>query len=166
MEQLVALLNIGLAAFLGGVLGYERESARKPAGLRTHVLVATATAVFVTVGNMFIAHAKPPVSPDPMKLLEAIATGISFLGAGTIVFRRRQGVVEGLTTAASLLLVGAIAVAACSKLHVVAIGVTLFALIVLRSLAYVEARMAKRDEPAPYREPPAYSAGAGSTSSG
>jgi putative Mg2+ transporter-C (MgtC) family protein len=149
MEQLVALLDIGLAALLAAVLGYERESAQKPAGLRTHILVATATAVFVTVGNMFMVRALPNTNPDPMKLLEAIATGISFLGAGTIVFRRRQGVVEGLTTAASLLLCGAIAVAACTQLRIIAAGVTMFALIVLRSLAYVEKSLAKRQGATP-----------------
>lgn len=66
---------------------------------------------------------------------------MSFLGAGTIFFRKNQGVVEGLTTAASLLLVAAIAMAATLELYVLAVGVTVFAFIVLRGLRVVEARI-------------------------
>lgn len=141
LRELTALGDIALAALLAAVLGIERERARKPAGLRTHILVGVAVSLFVTVGNALVARAEPPTQPDPIRMLEAIATGVSFLGAGTIIFRKQRGIVEGLTTASSLLLVAAIAMAATVELRVLAVGVTIFALLLMVSLGALEKRL-------------------------
>src|SRR6185369_13244518 len=106
--QFVALLHIALAMVLGGVLGIDREQRHKPAGLRTHMLVAGSAALLVTLGEVVIVQYNRPelvaaVRADPLRILSAVITGVSFLGAGTII--RRHGAedhVEGLTTAASL----------------------------------------------------------------
>lgn len=145
--QLHGLLDLALACALGAIIGVEREVSNKPAGLRTHVLAAAAVALFVIVGQHLAATANENLQPDPVRILEAIATGISFLGAGTIIFRKSEGVVEGLTTATSLLLCAAIAMTAALELYVLAIGVTLFALVVLRGLRAVEAKL-PREKPA------------------
>lgn len=136
--QLHGLLQLVLACVLASVLGFEREVSNKPAGLRTHVLVAAAVVVFIFVGRFLAASAGGNMQPDPIRMLEAIATAVSFLGAGTIIFRKAEGVVEGLTTASSLLLVAAVAMATALELYVLAVGVTIFAFAVLRGLRVVE----------------------------
>ena len=110
--QLLVLIEVFVAMVLGSVIGYEREKADKPAGLRTHMLVAGAAALFVGLGNMLVHEWArkfgTQLQSDPIRLFEAIITGISFLGAGTIIFHRNTERVEGITTAASLLMTAAI----------------------------------------------------------
>ncbi len=111
--QLLILLEVVVAMILGGVIGYEREREDKPAGLRTHMLVAGAAALFVGLGTFVIPQFAGTTVPgtvrsDPIRLFEAIITGVSFLGAGTIIFHRGTERVEGITTAASLLMTAAI----------------------------------------------------------
>jgi len=89
-------------------MGLERELAQKPAGLRTHMLVAGASSLLVVLGDVMIANYSTSsfvqaIQTDPIRIMEAIITGISFLGAGTIIFRNQDETVEGLTTAASIL---------------------------------------------------------------
>ena len=83
--------EVALAMLLGGVIGFEREMADKPAGFRTQMLVAGAAALLVGLSDAillrFLAEGKMNVTGDPIRIVEAIVTGISFLGAGTI-FRR------------------------------------------------------------------------------
>ncbi len=112
-RQLLVLLQVFVAMLLGSVIGYEREKADKPAGLRTHMLVAGSAALFVGLGNMLLSEFSQrlpdqTVRSDPIRLFEAIITGVSFLGAGTIIFHRHTERVEGITTAASLLMTAAI----------------------------------------------------------
>lgn len=111
-SDLPALGTTAIAAGLAAVVGLERELARKPAGLRTHMLVGAASAVLVLLGDnvveRFAADGGPGrVTSDPIRVVEAVIVGISFLGAGTIA-RGQGGDVEGLTTAASILLTAAI----------------------------------------------------------
>ena len=93
-----------LARFFGGIIGFDREQANKLAGLRTHTLVAGAAALLVGVSSVMLEQVAPQaamVRSDPVRVIEAIITGISFIGAGTILRRNRADQVEGLTTAAS-----------------------------------------------------------------
>src|SRR5437867_3049424 len=112
-EQLLIILEVLVAMALGALIGYDRELADKPAGLRTHMLVAGAAALFVGLGNLAVARfhslfADSTVRSDPIRLFEAIITGVSFLGAGTIIRRSATERVEGITTAASLLITAAL----------------------------------------------------------
>ncbi len=132
-----------LAIVLGGLVGWEREAAGKWAGLRTHMLVCLAAALFVRLefdlASVWTASfVDDPVRADPNRILQAIVTGIAFLGAGTI-FRDRDGS-HGLTTAASLLTTGTIGVAVALESYVLAVGITLLILIVLRLVATFERR--------------------------
>ena len=113
--QLQTLAYVGLAMLLGAIIGLERELEDKPAGLRTHMLVGGAAALFVAladivVGSLSAQLGSDLVRSDPVRIIEAVVTGVSFLGAGTIVLRRRERQVEGLTTAASILFTAAVGV--------------------------------------------------------
>ena len=96
-------LRLLLAAGLGGALGYEREQSGKAAGMRTHMLVALGAALFV----LFPAEAGMDIA-DLSRVIQGVATGIGFIGAGTILKRAEAEHIEGLTTAASIWLTGAI----------------------------------------------------------
>jgi putative Mg2+ transporter-C (MgtC) family protein len=113
-ELLDSLRLVGWAAALGACLGMERELARRPAGLRTHILVAVGAAALMLVGDGVAERfardqAAVHVTADPLRVIEAVVVGISFLGAGTIMQAGPR--VEGLTTAASILVTAAIGLA-------------------------------------------------------
>jgi putative Mg2+ transporter-C (MgtC) family protein len=141
--QLQVIGEVALAALLGGLIGIEREIADKPAGFRTHMLVAGAAALLVALGDALLERfsADPTlavVRSDPIRIVEAIITGISFLGAGTIFQRTKSERVEGLTTAASILFSAAIGICIGLRQFWLAVGVTVLALAVLRGVKFLE----------------------------
>jgi putative Mg2+ transporter-C (MgtC) family protein len=102
-QMVRVVVRVAVAALLGALLGWERERAGKAAGLRTHMLVALGAALFV----LFPAEAGMDIA-DLSRVIQGVATGIGFIGAGTILKRPEAEHVEGLTTAASIWLTGAI----------------------------------------------------------
>jgi putative Mg2+ transporter-C (MgtC) family protein len=130
--QLLFLGKIAIACLLGGLVGIEREFAEKPAGLRTHMLVSASSAFIVLLANMIVSffEAQTLITVDPIRLIEAVVVGVSFLGAGTILKDSRNGSVEGLTTSASILLVSAIGIAVALDAFILAVGVTLLNLFI------------------------------------
>ncbi|TYP93959.1 putative Mg2+ transporter-C (MgtC) family protein [Fodinibius salinus] len=139
----IPIFKVFFAMFLGGLMGLEREMAQKPAGLRTHMLVAGASSLLVVLGDLMIAnYSSGPVveaiQSDPIRIIEAIITGISFLGAGTIIFRNQDETVEGLTTAASILFAGAIGITVALQEFIFATILTLIAIVILFGLGYIE----------------------------
>lgn len=132
--------EVALAAFLGGLIGLEREAARKPAGLRTHMLVAISACLLVALGNIVVTEFEFPgfVNTDPIRIIEAIIVGISFLGAGTILQREKEERVRGLTTSASILSAATIGIGTALRLYLLVGGITLLILFVNRVLDYVE----------------------------
>ena len=147
LMQFEIIGEVALAMLLGGVIGFEREMADKPAGFRTQMLVAGAAALLVGLADAmlrrFAMDSSVNASSDPIRIVEAIVTGISFLGAGTIFRRDRTEQVEGLTTAASILLCAAVGISVALRQFVLAVGVTLLALLVLRGLTGIEKRLIK-----------------------
>ena len=145
--QFQILAYAALAMILGGLVGLDREAARKPAGLRTHMLVSGAAALLVLLGQVMVknydAKLASLLTSDPIRIIEAIITGVSFLGAGTIM-RRESNQVEGLTTAASLLLAAAIGISVALSQWIVAVGLTLLVLLVLRFLGYLAGRFTEQ----------------------
>jgi putative Mg2+ transporter-C (MgtC) family protein len=136
------LLRLAVAALLGGAIGLERELDEKAAGLRTHVLVASGSALFTLVSaygfSAFLGHGKV-VSFDPSRIAAQIVTGVGFLGAGVIF---RQGfAVRGLTTAASLWLVAAIGMAAGAGYWAGAVLATVVGVVSLRPLEWLKNRL-------------------------
>lgn len=141
--QLVLVLHVGLAMALGAVIGWEREVAKRPAGLRTHMLLAAAAALLVGLGDLLVEGFSTEsygefLRTDPIRIVEAVVTAVGFLGAGTIFRHRGNQAVVGLTTAASMLLVASIGIAVGVRQYVLAVGVTLLALLVLRGLRRFE----------------------------
>lgn len=140
--QLQVLALTALAMFFGGLIGVERELAKKPAGLRTHMLVAGASALLVGLVRVIIPSMEIGdnlIRADPIRIIEAVVTGITFLGAGTII--REEDEVEGLTTAASLLLVAALGIAVALEQYLLAAGATLLNFLVLRGVKWAEAQL-------------------------
>jgi putative Mg2+ transporter-C (MgtC) family protein len=101
-QMLRVVARILVAAILGGVLGAERQRAGKAAGLRTHMLVAIGCALFV----LFPTEAGMATA-DLSRVIQGVATGIGFIGAGTILKRSDAHEVQGLTTAANIWLTAA-----------------------------------------------------------
>jgi putative Mg2+ transporter-C (MgtC) family protein len=131
--QHIMLLRLLVAAILGAAIGYERE-AHGAAGLRTHILIATAACLF-TLLTFEIFHLSDVISTgqsDPIRAIEAVTAGIAFLGAGAIF--QSRGSVQGLTTAAGMWLAGALGLAAALGYYLIAVVVAVFAVIVLAAL--------------------------------
>lgn len=130
-------VRLGAAAILGGLLGLEREREDKPAGLRTHMLVALGAALF-TVAPL---EAGMPVA-DLSRVIQGIATGVGFLGAGTILKLADQQRIRGLTTAAGIWLTAAVGMAVgAGPLWLAGLGVGL-ALVIVALVRRVEQRVA------------------------
>jgi putative Mg2+ transporter-C (MgtC) family protein len=146
--ELLILLRLLIAAVLSALIGYERQSTGKQAGLRTHMLVAVGAALFVSFTSLFTIEAVPLAPPgppgnlrlqiEPLSTVEAIVTGISFLGAGTIFVSGRRGHVKGLTTAASIWVTAAVGIAVGLERYVLAAGTTVLILVILQVLARFE----------------------------
>lgn len=143
MQELELLSRLLVASVLAGVLGWERETAGKAAGMRTHILVAIAAAAFVLIGDVATAHFRgygQQMAFDPLRIIGAVVTGVSFLGAGTIFVTRGERRVRGLTTAASIWTTAAVGMLAGFGAWALAAGVTLLVFVVLRVLGYIEKR--------------------------
>jgi putative Mg2+ transporter-C (MgtC) family protein len=136
--QVEVLIKIIVAAILGGIVGWQREARFRPAGLRTHILVCVGSAVYTLASMSFAGNA------DPSRIASQVATGMGFLGAGTII--RHGNMVRGLTTAASLWAVAAIGICTAigGKSFWVAGIATLVVLITLTLLRTVELRVIAR----------------------
>lgn len=137
--DLLLLVRPAAAAVLAGAIGWERESAGKAAGLRTHMLVGLAAALFMVAAEVVYERyattaATESLRLDPTRVIEAVATGVGFLGAGTIFVSRGAGAVRGLTTAASIWATAAIGVMVGLERYVLAVGVTALAVMILRIL--------------------------------
>lgn len=101
------VVRIAAATLTGAIVGYERERTGKSAGLRTHMLVALSSAIFV------IAPLEAGLSPsDVSRIVQGVAAGIGFIGAGTILKMTAEAEIQGLTTAAGIWLTAAVGVAA------------------------------------------------------
>lgn len=142
----VIVARLLLAALFGAAIGMEREWRKRPAGLRTHILVCVSAATFGIL-TIEISHApmfqmegvKDAFRVDPIRAVEAITAGIAFLAAGTIMFSK--GEVQGLTTGAGMWLAGAIGLAAGFGYWQIAAFGTLLVLIVLGLLHVFEVKL-------------------------
>jgi len=139
--DLAILLRLVVALVLSGLIGWERESVGKAAGLRTHMFVGMGAALFMALGNLVITdfqHHGDNLRFDPLRLIEAIVSAVGFLGAGTIFVSRAADHVRGLTTAASLWATAAVGIAVGLEHYVLAVGSTALVLVVLRLLLLVK----------------------------
>lgn len=133
-------LRLLCAMLIGLVIGTEREYTNRPAGMRTHILVALgACAVMITGQFIFRQYSAYGASPDPARLSAQVITGVGFLGAGTIL---REGAnVKGLTTAASLWAVACLGIAAGGGYYTIALAGMVFIFVTLTLLEVFQHRL-------------------------
>lgn len=128
------LVRLILAAFLGGMIGLERESKRKAAGLRTNMFICFGAAMFTILSERLASE----FGGDHTRIAAQIIPGIGFIGAGSILHSRAG--VTGITTAATMFVVASIGMAVGGGLLLPAMFATLMLLIALHSLGFVETR--------------------------
>ena len=148
-----ALARLLTAGVLGGLIGLDREARTKPAGLRTHMLIALAACVFalLAIESVHMAgFADEQVRIDPLRVIEAVTSGVAFLAAGMIVFSR--GEVRGLTTGAGMWLAGAVGLSVGLGYWFVAVVATVACFVVLFILAKIEIGSDAQDEPTRNKE--------------
>jgi putative Mg2+ transporter-C (MgtC) family protein len=129
------VVRLTVAVVLGAILGYERQQERKAAGLRTHILVALGTALFVLVPVE--AGAKLEAL---MRVVQGIVAGIGFLGAGTILKLTAEREIHGLTTAANIWVTAAVGMAVGMGFLWPAMFTVILTLLVLYALGRIEAQ--------------------------
>ena len=141
----VIALRFVAACVLGGLIGLEREIRHKPAGLRTHIMVALAAAAFtVLTYETFDAHLDDAANAYPLRLVEAIVAGVAFLGAGAII--RGNGSVQGITTGTGIWVAGAVGFACGLGYLAIAAMITVISLLVLAVLGRISHDIAQHDD--------------------
>ncbi len=122
-EQWISLLNILLSAALGFIIGFERKLRSKEAGIRTHAIVSVGSALMMAVSKYAFGG-----EADAARVAAQIVTGIGFLGAGIIVYRKHA--VHGLTTAAGIWASAGVGMACGGGLYILAVGASLILILV------------------------------------
>ena len=146
LPQHIIAIRLLIAGILGAMIGFEREMNTAEAGLRTHILVAIAAALF-TILAFEIFHTIDTAGgtpADPIRAVEAVTAGIAFLGAGAIF--KSGGSVQGITTGAGMWLAGAVGVATALGYYLIAFGVALLAVLVLAALRVLAHNVIRGDE--------------------
>jgi putative Mg2+ transporter-C (MgtC) family protein len=133
-------LQVLTAAFLGALIGIERKYKRKEAGLKTFSLVALGSCLFTVLGIYLTSHSAlfSTSQIDPVRIIQAIAIGIGFIGSGLIIYHKFQ--VEGLTTAAALWAAAGIGIAVGLELYLLAFLVALLTILILSIFRQLEER--------------------------
>ncbi|MGK7389067.1 MAG: MgtC/SapB family protein [Candidatus Cyclobacteriaceae bacterium M2_1C_046] len=135
LEQLRIFLDIIITSALLAFVGFERETAHKPAGLRTNMIVGGASCLIVSIIPELIGYVGNEgfgdiIQTDPIRVVEAILVGIGFIGAGTVMKSRGDNEITGLTTAATILYSCGIGITVAIHLYVLAITVTILIIII------------------------------------
>lgn len=142
---IIALRILG-AGLLGGILGLEREWHEHDAGLRTHILIAIAAAslAVLTIEIVQADFLVPSASAvDPLRVLEAVTSGVAFLAAGAII--QSRGAVKGITTGAAMWLAGVIGLCAGTGRWSIALLATLIGVCILSLLKLMERKAGLKD---------------------
>jgi len=141
------ILRLLLSAILGGLIGMDRERLEWAAGLRTHMLVCLGSALAMIVSSFGFDDilGRDAVVLDPSRIASLVISGIGFIGAGTILFRKRK-VIYGLTTAAGLWTVAAIGLAAGGGMYAAAVATTLITLLILIAVKKIEHKFYGNDK--------------------
>jgi len=139
IPEFKVLGRLFVAMIFGAIVGIDREVTARPAGLRTHMLVALAAAAFTIItfelSEILNAGSSDGLQGDPIRIIEAVTAGVAFLAAGSII--QRRGSVEGVTTGAGLWLAGALGLAAGAGYYTLGAIATVLALVVLTILRFL-----------------------------
>lgn len=150
--EAIFVAKIVLSMIVGFIIGLDRELLERPAGIRTHMLVAGASCSMVLVGQGLVDFYSTMAQPewlrtDPLRIIEAIITGISFVGAGTIIRRPQENAIEGLTTAASMMFTAATGIMVAQGLYFLAICSGLLVLFVMRGMRPIKNLLGRWSSP-------------------
>jgi putative Mg2+ transporter-C (MgtC) family protein len=132
--QSYILLRLLLAAFLGGVVGLERQLRRKPAGIRTNMMICFGAALFTIISYEMAGE----VTGDHTRIAAQIIPGIGFIGAGVVI--RERGAVMGITSAATIFVMASVGMAVGAGMLATAVFATLMVLVALIGIGYLEDR--------------------------
>jgi len=135
-------LKLFLAVVLGGIIGLERETSRKPAGLRTNVLICVSSAMMMILAGLFGGQAAS--GQEAMRIAAGVITGVGFLGAGAII--QSGGLVHGLTTASVIWAVAGLGLVIGAGYYLIAAIFTVIVVLVLILLRKIEGLLIKRSE--------------------
>ena len=141
LQPFELFVRLAIAAVFGALVGFDRELHNKPAGLRTHTLVSLAAALFTLITFELyyeLSQRSESESADPIRIIEAVTSGVAFLAAGAII--RSGGNVQGLTTGANMWLAGAIGVACGAGFYTLAILGVVFSVVIITLLQRLERR--------------------------
>ncbi len=137
--EIESIIKLLVAVLVGGLIGLERESVRRPAGFRTHILVCVASALIMDM-NLLVANEF--VNADPMRLGAQVISGMGFLGAGTIL--KEGATVSGLTTAAGLWAVACLGLVIGAGYYLLALFAALLMLLTLKTFSQLERKYSGR----------------------
>lgn len=148
-KELIVLFHVVLAALLAGIIGLERETYKKPAGLRTNMIVGSATALIISLGEIIVVYYNERglneyVSADPIRIIQAIVVGVSFIGAGTVLQIQNEYKIKYLTTAATILFSTGIGIAVALHQYYLSVGVSIFILIINLGIGKIEDVLIKK----------------------
>lgn len=146
IDEKEIVVRIGIAAILGGIVGLEREQKEWVAGLRTHILVTVgaALAMIVSTHGYEDVLGKRGFDIDPSRVAAQVVSGVGFLGAGTIIFLKKE-VIKGLTTAASIWSVAVVGLAIGGGMYWAGAVSTFLILFVLGGIKWIDKRFFTRD---------------------
>jgi len=136
MQTAEVILKLLLATALGGLIGLERETSRKPAGFRTNILICLGATMMMILSELLL-RGKQESTGDLTRIAAGVITGIGFMGAGTII--QSKGMIIGLTTAAGLWAVAVLGLVIGSGFYLFAVIFTIIVIITLFFLGKVEA---------------------------
>ena len=139
MSEWEIILKLALSCILGCIIGLERESLNRPAGLRTYTLVCMGSALAMVVSLEMYYQFQATVNADPGRIAAQVVSGIGFIGAGTII--REGPTIRGLTTAAGIWVVGCIGLAVGAGMYVPAIATSILVLFILIYFRKLEERV-------------------------
>jgi putative Mg2+ transporter-C (MgtC) family protein len=135
-DFLPSIVPMLVSLLLGAAIGLEREIHRKPAGLRTNMLICMGAAMFTLISKHIGVN-----TDSETRIIQGVVTGVGFLGAGVLI--HQQGNVHGLTTAATIWLVTAVGIACGARLYGLSVVATILAIIVLMGLSPMERKIRK-----------------------
>lgn len=139
VNQYEMFLQLLVAALLGMLLGAERSVAGKTAGMRTYGLVSLGACLFILISTAVADSFAAFTQVDPLRIFEAVVTGVGFIGAGIILFK--ETTLRGLTTAAGLWIAAGIGVAVGYHLYALAVFTSLLTLFIFTAMWYLENRL-------------------------
>jgi putative Mg2+ transporter-C (MgtC) family protein len=146
IDEKEIVIRLCVAAVLGAIVGFEREQKEWVAGLRTHIIVTVGAclAMMVSIHGFEDVLGKESFDIDPSRVAAQVVSGVGFLGAGTIIFLKKE-IIKGLTTAASIWSLAVVGLAVGGGMYWAGTIATFLVLFVLGGIKWIERRFFSKD---------------------